>query len=50
MLARQQHNNSIGAGNVYDCNIDFVKPKRTALLNFAILKGREESPRKQAEK
>ena len=41
MLGRKDDHNNMTAGNVYDCNIDIIKPKKSsALLDFGITKSR----------
>lgn len=46
MLGRKEYENPIGTANIYDCRVDLIKPRKSAQLNFALNKGREESPRK----
>lgn len=49
MLGRKDEQSKMPSGNTYDCNIDLVRPKKSALLDFAIVKGREDESIKKAQ-
>jgi hypothetical protein len=40
MIGRKDYEKKPGTANIYDCNINLIKPRRSAQVNFSLNKGR----------